>query len=49
MISLEQDILTNVAGQGKVFAFMNDKFWMSIKSAGSAIYGFAKQVYFNKF
>merc|ERR1712130_89140 len=38
MISLEQDILTNVAGQGKVFAFMNDKFWMSIKSAGSAIY-----------
>lgn len=27
-----------VAGQGKVFAYMNDKFWMSIKSAGSAIY-----------
>lgn len=37
-ISLETDILMKVAGQGKVFAYMNDKFWMSIKSAGSAIY-----------
>jgi len=37
-ISLEEDIITKQAGQGKVFAFMNDKFWMSIKSAGSAVY-----------
>lgn len=39
-ISLEVDILTKVAGQGKVFAYMNkcNNFWMSIKSAGSAIY-----------
>jgi len=37
-ISLESDILSKQAGQGKVFAFMNEKFWMSIKSAGSAVY-----------
>ena len=27
-----------MAGEGKLFAYMHDKFWMSIKSAGSAIY-----------
>ena len=37
-ISLEHDILQQVAGTGKVFAFLTDRFWMSIKSAGSAIY-----------
>merc|ERR1711990_1247663 len=37
-ISLEHDILQQVAGTGKVFAFLTDLFWMSIKSAGSAIY-----------
>lgn len=37
-ISLEHDILPKMAGTGKFFAFMTDRFWMSIKSAGSAIY-----------
>ena len=37
-ISLEHDILQKFAGTGKVFAFLTDRFWMSIKSAGSAIY-----------
>ena len=37
-ISLEHDILQQVAGTGKVFAFLTDRFWMSINSAGSAIY-----------
>ena len=37
-ISLEHDILPTMAGTGKFFAFMTDRFWMSIKSAGSAIY-----------
>ena len=35
---MEHDILQQVAGTGKVFAFLTDRFWMSIKSAGSAIY-----------
>jgi len=37
-ISLESDIFCNIAGQGKIFAFVVDQFWLSIKSAGSALY-----------
>jgi len=37
-ISLEHDILSNIAGQGKMFAYKYEKFWLSIKSAGSALY-----------
>lgn len=37
-ISLESDIFTKIAGQGKVFSYVAEQFWMSIKSAGSALY-----------
>ena len=37
-ISLEDDIFSNIAGQGKMFAYKHDQFWLSIKSAGSALY-----------
>lgn len=37
-ISLEHDILSKIAGAGKMFAYQHDKFWLSIKSAGSALY-----------
>ena len=37
-ISLENDIFTKIAGQGKVFAYVAEQFWMAIKSAGSALY-----------
>merc|ERR1711881_138180 len=37
-ISLESDIFTQIAGQGKVFSYVAEQFWMSIKSAGSALY-----------
>jgi len=37
-ISLENDIFTKIAGQGKMFAYVAEQFWMAIKSAGSALY-----------
>ena len=37
-ISLELEVLPNLANQGKLFAFKFDKFWLNIKSAGSALY-----------
>jgi len=37
-ISLEDDIYHEICGQGKMFAYKHNDFWMSIKSAGSALY-----------
>jgi len=43
-ISFENDIFTKIAGQGKMFSYVADQFWMSIKSAGSAVYANQKQL-----
>ncbi|XP_077979372.1 mannose-1-phosphate guanylyltransferase regulatory subunit alpha-A-like isoform X1 [Glandiceps talaboti] len=37
-IRLEQDILSPMAGTGKLFVYKTSRFWSQIKSAGSAIY-----------
>ncbi|XP_070570338.1 mannose-1-phosphate guanylyltransferase regulatory subunit alpha-A-like isoform X1 [Ptychodera flava] len=37
-IRLEQDVLTPLAGTGKLYAYETSRFWSQIKSAGSAIY-----------
>ena len=37
-ISLESEVLPRLAGSGKLFAFRMDRFWLNIKSAGSALY-----------
>lgn len=37
-ISLEQDILTRLAGTGKLFASQTSNWWSQVKTAGAAIY-----------
>jgi len=37
-ISFESEVLPELAGTGKLFAYRIDRFWLSIKSAGSALY-----------
>jgi len=37
-ISFESEVLPKIAGSGKLFAFRISRFWLSIKSAGSALY-----------
>ena len=37
-ISFEGDVLPKLAGTGKLFAFRAERFWLSIKSAGSALF-----------
>jgi len=37
-IQLETDLLPRLAGTGKLFAFQTNRFWLNIKSAGSALY-----------
>jgi len=37
-ISFEGDVLPGLAGTGKLFAFRAERFWLSIKSAGSALF-----------
>lgn len=37
-ISLEQDILTRLAGTGKLFASETSNWWSQVKTAGAAIY-----------
>ena len=37
-ISFEGDVLPQLAGTGKLFAFRAERFWLSIKSAGSALF-----------
>lgn len=37
-ISFEFEVLPQLAGTGKLFAYRIDRFWLSIKSAGSALY-----------
>jgi mannose-1-phosphate guanylyltransferase len=43
-ISFENDIFTKIAGQGKMFSYVADQFWMAVKSAGSAVYANQKQL-----
>jgi len=37
-ISFESEVLPKLAGTGKLFAYRINRFWLSIKSAGSALY-----------
>lgn len=37
-IALEEDILINLAGSGKLFALHTSNWWSQVKTAGSAIY-----------
>ncbi|XP_062518612.1 mannose-1-phosphate guanyltransferase alpha-B-like [Corticium candelabrum] len=46
-ISLEQDIISPLAGTGKIFVYKTSRFWSQIKTAGSAIY--ANRLYLGLF
>ncbi|EDO44783.1 predicted protein [Nematostella vectensis] len=38
VLRMGEDLLTHLAGTGELFAYKTDRFWTTIKSAGSAIY-----------
>uniref|UniRef100_A0A6I8NGY9 GDP-mannose pyrophosphorylase A n=1 Tax=Ornithorhynchus anatinus TaxID=9258 RepID=A0A6I8NGY9_ORNAN len=47
MVSLEQDVFTALAGQGRLFLHLTHGLWSQIKSAGSALY--ASRLYLSRY